>query len=59
MRMVDPNGDIKVINKDTADWKRYIHSFGLLGVITEMTMAVEPEYAVIKCIYEDLSWDFF
>jgi len=23
-----------------------------------MTMQVEPEYAVIKCIYEDLSWEF-
>jgi hypothetical protein len=23
-----------------------------------MTMRVEPEYAVVKCIYEDLSWDF-
>jgi len=21
-------------------------------------MEVQPEYAVLKCIYEDLSWDF-
>ena len=59
MRMVDPNGEIKIVNKDTPDWKRYIHSFGLAGVIVEMTMKIEPEYAVLKCIYEDLSWDFF
>ena len=56
--MVDPNGDMKVIDKDTPDFKRYLHSFNLLGVITEMTMKVEPEYAVVKCIYQDLSWDF-
>ena len=58
MRMVDPNGELKVIDKDTPDFKRYLHSFNLLGVITEMTMKVEPEYAVAKCIYQDLSWDF-
>ena len=51
MRMVDPNGEMKVIDKDTPDFKRYLHSFNLLGVITEMTMKVEPEYAVVKCIY--------
>ena len=58
MRMIDPNGEVKVVNEDTPDFKRYIHSFGLMGVIVEMTMKIEPEYAVIKCIYEDLSWDF-
>ena len=58
MRMIDPKGEVKIINEDTPDFKRYIHSFGLMGVIVEMTMKIEPEYAVIKCIYEDLSWDF-
>ena len=51
MKMVDPNGEVKVIDQDTSDFKRYLHSFNLLGVITEMTMKVEPEYAVLKCIY--------
>ena len=58
MKIIDPNGKIKVVNKETPEFKSYLHSFGLLGVITEMTMNVEPEYAVIKCIYEDLPWDF-
>ena len=58
MRFVDPNGELKVVNNDTPDFKRYLHSFGLLGVIYEMTMTIEPEFAVIKCIYEDVPWDF-
>ena len=33
MKIVDPNGEIKVINKDTQDFKLYLHSFGLTGVI--------------------------
>lgn len=40
------------------EFKSHLHSFGALGFIYEMTMRVEPEYAVVKCIYEDLSWDF-
>ena len=58
MRLVDPDGNIKVLDKESPDFNHYLHAFGLLGVITEMTMKIEPEFAVLKCIYEDLSWDF-
>ena len=58
MKMVDPDGEVRVVDQNTPEFKRYLHSFNLLGVITEMTMKVEPEYAVIKCIYKDLPWDF-
>ena len=59
MRLVDPNGDIQVLTReDTEDFEHYLHSFGALGIITEMTMTVEPDYAVAKCIYEGLSWEF-
>jgi len=36
-----------------------VHSFGLLGAITEVKMKIEPEFGIRKCIYENLSWDYF
>ena len=36
---------------------KYLHSFGAIGIITEMSFFIEPEYAVLKCIYEDVLWD--
>ena len=58
LRLVDPNGDIKVLTRGDEDFGHYLHSFGALGIITEMTIQAEPEYAVVKCIYEDLRWEF-
>lgn len=37
----------------------YIHSFGCLGVITRMSMTVEPTFNCFKAIYEDLDWAVF
>jgi len=37
---------------------RYLHSFGALGIIYEMTMDIMEEYGVVKCIYKDVPWDF-
>lgn len=36
---------------------RYLHSFGALGIIYEMTMNIVPQFGVTKCIYKDVSWD--
>lgn len=58
MRVIDPKGKILELHRDTTpDFKRYLHSFGAIGIITELTMDIEPEYAVLKCIYEDVQWD--
>lgn len=34
-----------------------MHSFGLLGAITEVKIRIGPEFGIRKCIYENLSWD--
>ena len=41
------------------EFKRFLHSFGTLGIIYEMTMEVQPEFAVRKCIYQDVPWSSF
>lgn len=38
LRLVDPNGDIKVLTRDDKEFSRYLHSFGALGIITELTI---------------------
>lgn len=58
--MVNAAGELETYSmaKDPEALKSMLHTFGALGFIYEMTMSVEPEYAVVKCIYNDLSWDF-
>ena len=41
------------------EFKRFLHSFGTLGIIYEMTMEVQPEFGVRKCIYQDVPWSSF
>ena len=50
---VDPNGQAKRLSreKNGLEFKRLLHSFGTLGIIYEMTMEVQPEYGVAKCVY--------
>ena len=38
---------------------RFLHSFGLLGVIYKMKMRIKEEYAVRKCIYANVPWNSF
>ena len=50
IRLVDPNGDIKVLTRESEDFGHYLHSFGALRIITKMTIQAGPGYAVVKCI---------
>jgi len=58
MRIINPNGELQILEKEDVDFPYYLHSFGALGAITEMTIEVIQEFAVKKCIYEGLSWEF-
>ena len=57
---VDPQGQERRLERaiQRDELYRYLHSFGTLGVIYEMTMDAMPEYGVVKCIYTDVPWDF-
>ena len=58
---VDVNGNMKRLTRreNGLEFKRYLHSFGVLGIIYEMTMDITQEYGVTKCIYQDVPWDSF
>ena len=56
--IIDPKGEQKSMLVDMDfRFKKYLHSFGSIAIITEMSFFIEPEYAVLKCIYEDVAWD--
>ena len=56
---VDPSGKAKhLVRSMGRDFWSFLHSFGTLGIIYEMTMDIVPEYGVTKCIYQNVPWDF-
>ena len=56
---VDPTGKAKhLVRSQGLEFWSFLHSFGTLGIIYEMTMDIVPEYGVKKCIYQNVSWDF-
>lgn len=55
---VDSKGNHQRLNYPDPDLDSFLHSFGTLGIIYEMTMATEPEYGIKKCIYKDVPFDF-
>jgi alditol oxidase len=58
MKMITGTGEVLHLNRDnTPDFNRYLMSFGGLGVVTKMTMRIEPTYEVNKQIYTDMKWD--
>ena len=58
MKFVNSEGEIREVSHETEhDFAHYIHNFGALGIIYEMTMEIIPEFAIKKCIYTGLSFD--
>lgn len=57
IEIVDYVGNFKVIKSSEENFKRVIHSFGMLGAITSATLELVPNFGLRKCIYENLSWD--
>ena len=55
---VDEEGIQKELGWHHPDFYPFLHTFGTLGIIYEMTMRTEPEYGIKKCIYKDMPWDF-
>jgi hypothetical protein len=46
IRVVDGNGEVRVIDQEHPDFGALGISLGLLGIITEVTLQCEPEYRV-------------
>jgi len=57
LEIVNSQGVARLIKKGVDhDFEEHLHVFGALGVITKMEMSVVPSYNILKCIYENMSW---
>ena len=57
MDMVLADGSLLSLSKaSTPDFDKYLLNFGAIGVVTSMTIRLEPKFYVNKEIYEHLSF---
>jgi xylitol oxidase len=57
LELVTSEGDIIHASKGDADFPGMVVNIGALGVVTRLTLAVEPTYLVRQQVFDHLSWD--
>lgn len=58
LRLVDGTGKIHCVTRaETADFAGYVVGLGALGIVTEVTLNIRPNYTVAQHVYLDLDWD--
>lgn len=55
--LVDGTGTSRRIARGDEGFEGAVVSLGTLGVVTHVTLAVEPDYQVSQTVYEGASWD--
>jgi len=57
LELVTSNGEIVTAARGDADFDGLVVGLGALGVVTRLTLDVEPAYEVRQRVFEDLAWD--
>ncbi|PYI64734.1 FAD-binding protein [Arthrobacter livingstonensis] len=58
LRLVDAEGNIRTLSRaGTEDFAGYVVGLGALGIVTEVTLAIEPAFEVAQHVYLELPWD--
>jgi len=57
VQFVSGTGDLLTVERGDADFDGVVVSLGALGIVTEVTLDVQPSYQVRQDIYLDLPWD--
>ncbi|MCU1392028.1 MAG: putative xylitol oxidase [Ilumatobacteraceae bacterium] len=57
LELVTSSGDIVQVRRDHADFDGMVVGLGALGVVTRVTLDLEPAYDVRQTVYEGLSWE--
>ena len=55
--MVGPDGSLRSIERGEPDFDGYVVSLGALGIVTHVTLDIEPTYDVRQDLYAELPWD--
>jgi xylitol oxidase len=57
LELVTSSGDMLRVGRGDADFPGMVVHLGALGVVTRVTLQVEPSYQVRQVAYEHLAWD--
>jgi xylitol oxidase len=57
MRLVTGTADLVQIDHTSPDFPGAVVHLGALGVVIELTLAIEPSFVVRQVVYEHLPWD--
>ena len=57
---IDPSGEQRRLIKDQHhdEFTRFLHSFGALGIVFQMTIEITEAFPIRLCVYKDVPWDF-
>ncbi|HWH97538.1 MAG TPA: FAD-binding protein [Pseudolysinimonas sp.] len=59
LEYVDATGELAVAGIDDPDFAALVVGLGAYGIVTRVTLAIEPSYRMRQDIYSRLSWDAF
>src|SRR3954454_17541048 len=57
MELVTSDGELRRLVRGDADFPGAVVGLGALGVVTRLTLDVQPAYEVRQSVFEDLSWN--
>ena len=55
LELVTASGDVVTVERGDDDFAGSVVALGMLGIVTSVTLAIEPTYAVAQYVYDDLS----
>ncbi len=59
VRFVDAAGEIRELHRGDADFAAVVVGVGAFGILTELTLDIEPTYLVRQDLYAGITWDTF
>lgn len=58
LQFVDAQGELHTVTRaDDDDFPAYVVGLGALGIVTEVTVRIEPDFTVAQHVYVDVPWD--
>jgi xylitol oxidase len=57
LEFVDASGEVRTVRAGDPEWAGHVVHLGAIGIVTRITLAVEPTYSVRQDVYADLPWE--
>jgi xylitol oxidase len=57
LEFVDASGEVRTVRAGDPEWAGHVVHLGAIGIVTRITLSVEPTYSVRQDVYADLPWE--